>query len=93
MARDFFVAAYDIAHPRQRGAALDVVRAYATGGQKSVHELFLSPAERHELLHLMALIIDPAEDRFLLMRLDPRARCYSLGVATPPHDGSFFYVG
>lgn len=93
MARDFFIAAYDIADRRRRAAALHAVRAYATGGQKSVHEVFLSPAERSELLHTMALILDETDDRFLLMRLDPRARSYSLGVATPPHDGSFFYVG
>lgn len=92
-ARDFFLAAYDIADDRRRAAALALVRGYATGGQKSVHEVFLTPAERRELLHLMALILDEGDDRFLLMRLDPRARCHSLGVATPPHDGSFFYVG
>lgn len=92
-ARDFFLAAYDVADRRRRAAALDLVRGYATGGQKSVHEVFLTEAERRELLHAMSLILDECEDRFLLLRLDPRARSHALGVATPPSDGSFFYVG
>ena len=48
--RDFFLAAYDVAHPRRRAAALKLARGYATGGQRSVHECFLTPAERGELL-------------------------------------------
>jgi CRISPR-associated protein Cas2 len=92
-ARDFFLAAYDIADDRRRGSALDIVRGFATGGQKSVHEVFLSPAERRELLHEMSLVVDEAEDRFFLLRLDPRARTYALGVATAPSDCGFFYVG
>jgi CRISPR-associated protein Cas2 len=91
--RDFFLAAYDVADNRRRAAALDLVRGYATGGQKSVHEVFLSPAERRELLHGMSLILDEDEDRFFLLRLDPRARTYALGVATKPSDGGYFYVG
>jgi len=91
--RDFFLCAYDVADRRRRAAALDLVRGYTTGGQRSVHELFLTPAERAQLLQLMSLILDEACDRLLLLRLDPRARCYALGVATPPADPSFFYVG
>lgn len=91
--RDFFLAAYDIADDRRRAAALDLVRGYATGGQKSVHEIFLTAAERRELLHNMSLILDEDEDRFFLLRLDPRARCRALGVAEAPSDGRYFYVG
>lgn len=91
--RDFFLAAYDIADNRRRAAALDIVHGYATGGQKSVHELFLTAGERHLLLHDISLILDESEDRFFLLRLDPRARCHALGVASAPSDGSYFYVG
>lgn len=69
------------------------MRGYATGGQKSVHEVFLTRGERDELLHAMSLIIDEDSDRFLLLRLDPRSRCHALGVASRPADPDYFYVG
>ena len=90
--RDLYLAAYDIVRNRRRRAALALVRAYATGGQKSVHEVFLTTSERHELLHEMSLILDEETDRFLLLRLDPRARCYALGIANAPIDPAYFYV-
>ena len=93
MNRDFYLAAYDVANPRRLAAALHLVRGYATGGQKSVHEIFLTPAERNELLHTMALILDEEKDRFLLLHLDPRARTYTLGRAEKPADPDYFYIG
>ena len=91
--RDFFLAAYDVAAPRRLRAALALVRGYATGGQQSVHEIFLTVAERRELLHAMAQILDEAADRFFLLRLDPRSRTYALGVAARPADPDYFYLG
>lgn len=91
--RNFYLAAYDVSEPNRLKAALALVRGYASGGQKSVHEVFLSPHERRELLHSMALILDEETDRFFLLRLDPRARCYALGVAARPADPDYFYVG
>ncbi|MDY0072358.1 MAG: CRISPR-associated endonuclease Cas2 [Thauera sp.] len=88
-----YLAAYDIAHNRRRAAALALIRGYATGGQKSVHEIFLSRSEHSELLHNMSLLLNEAEDRFFLLRLDPRARTYALGVAAKPADPDYFYVG
>lgn len=91
--RDLYLAAYDITQERRRAAALALVRGYTTGGQKSVHEIFLTPSERHELLHDMALLLDEDCDRFFLLRLDPRARTYALGLATQPSDPTYFYAG
>ncbi|WP_412852566.1 CRISPR-associated protein Cas2 [Ectothiorhodospira shaposhnikovii] len=91
--RDFYLAAYDVSERGRLSAALSLVRAYATGGQKSVHEVFLTDAERRELLHDMALILDEEEDRFLLLRLDPRGRVHTLGKGTQPHDPTLFYMG
>jgi hypothetical protein len=45
-----------------------------------VHKIFLTRGERFELLHDMALLLDESEDRFFLLRLDPRARTYALGI-------------
>ena len=93
-ARDLHLAAYDISEPRRLSAALKLTRAYATGGQKSVHELFLTPAERQKLVAVMSVLIDMDTDRFLLLKLDPRSRMHTLGrAAATAHADDFFYVG
>ena len=92
-ARDLHLAAYDIAEPRRLTAALKLTRAYATGGQKSVHELFLTPVEREQLVSNMDALIDKNTDRFLLLKLDPRSRVHTLGRAVAPADPDYFYVG
>lgn len=88
----FFLAAYDIAHPKRLRLALNVLKSYSTGGQKSVFECFLSPAEQSALLAEITPIIEP-EDRFLLLRLDPRSQVLTFGIAVPPQDPNFFYLG
>jgi CRISPR-associated protein Cas2 len=90
--RDLYLAAYDVAHPRRLRAALDLVRGYATGGQYSVHECWLTPAERAQLLADAAHVLDETEDRLLLLRLDPRSAAIVLGVAEHPADPACFYV-
>lgn len=90
--RDLYLAAYDVASPRRLRAALDLVRGYATGGQYSVHECWLTPAERAQLIADAASILDAREDRMLLLRLDPRGATIALGVAVAPADPSCFYV-
>lgn len=92
-ARDLFLAAYDVTGRRRLAAALKLTRAYATGGQKSVHELFMTPAERTRLLEDMSALLDFDTDRFLLIKLDPRSRVHHLGRAVPPADPDYFYVG
>jgi CRISPR-associated protein Cas2 len=92
-ARDLYLAAYDVSEPRRLKAALQLTRAYATGGQKSVHELWLTPAERQGLVEDMSVLLDLGTDRFLLLRLDPRSRVHTLGRAVAPSDPDYFYVG
>jgi CRISPR-associated protein Cas2 len=89
--RALYLAAYDIADQARLRASLDLVKAYATGGQKSFYEIFLTEAERAELLHSMALVLDEHVDRFFLLRLDPRSRVHTLGTAVEPIDPSYFY--
>jgi CRISPR-associated protein Cas2 len=91
--RDLYLAAYDISSPRRLRAALHLVRAYATGGQKSVHECFLTASERGGLLLDMAQVLDEEQDSFLLLRLDPRAHVLTAGVASTPVEQPFFYFG
>ena len=77
---------------RRLSAALKLARRYATGGQKSAHELFLTPAERDTLVASMRSLLDLETDRFVLLRLDPRSRVHTLGQAVAPQDPDFFYV-
>jgi CRISPR/Cas system-associated endoribonuclease Cas2 len=62
--RRLYVAAYDICAPRRLRAALHVLKGYATGGQKSVFECFLTPAERAALLAEIGQVIEASEDSF-----------------------------
>lgn len=91
--RQLYVAAYDISCNRRLRKALYVLRSYASGGQKSVFECFLTASEKRQLLEDIALVINPLEDRFILIRLAGIKHIRTLGKAVLPQDGSFFYVG
>ncbi|HWP84880.1 MAG TPA: CRISPR-associated endonuclease Cas2 [Terriglobia bacterium] len=91
--RDLYIAAYDIASARRLRMALKLVKGYATGGQKSAYECFLTPSERRCLLRELRAVIEAGEDRILLIRLDPRSRVYTLGIGELPQDPPFFYCG
>ncbi len=91
--RDLYIAAYDIASAKRLRAALKIVKGHATGGQKSAYECFLTPAERGDLLGQLRKVVKPREDRFMLIRLDPRSRVHTLGIGVPPSDPPFFYCG
>lgn len=90
--RDLHLACYDVAEPRRLARALKLARRYATGGQKSAHELFLTTAERDQLVLDMQALLNLLTDRFLLLRLDPRSRVLTLGKAVQPADPDYFYV-
>ncbi len=91
--RTLYIAAYDVSDPKRLRSALNAVKAFATGGQKSVYECYLTDAEREILLKNVAGILNTVEDRFMLIRLDPRTRVHTLGIAVQPADPEFFYVG
>jgi len=93
MARQLCLAAYDIAHPRRLARARARVYGYSTGGQKSVFECLLDTVEQEQMLRDFELLLDPGEDSFMLLGLDPRARELLLGRAEPPRMGPFFYQG
>jgi len=91
--RSLYLAAYDVAETRRLKRALDLVKGYSTGGQKSVHECFLTAGERAKLIRDMARTLMEADDSFLLLRLDPRARVFTLGKAVEPIEAPYFHVG
>jgi len=91
--RALYLAAYDVSDNQRLRRALNVVKGYATGGQKSVYECFLTEPEREELLGRVGGVIDLEEDRFMLVRLESLVSVRALGVAVAPSDPSFYYVG
>lgn len=91
--RSLFIAAYDVASDSRRHQMHRAVKAYATGGQKSVFECFLTPMERQALWVRGCRLIDEREDRFALLRVEERTEPVLLGIATPPVDPDFYYVG
>ena len=93
MERRLYIAAYDISDARRLPRALNILKDYSTGGQKSVFECSLSVAERTELIDRISEIIDLKEDRFCLVCLEPKARVRTMGIAVSIKDSDFFYVG
>ena len=91
--RSLYIAAYDVSDHRRLRAAHRILKAYASGWQKSVFECFLTRAECQRLLAEVGEVIDPVEDRFLVIRLDPRSAVRTLGRALQPLDPPCFYVG
>ena len=91
--RALYIAAYDIRSPRRLAAALQIIKEFATGGQKSAYECFLGHTERRELLQRVEQVIERGEDRFFLLRLNRKPRVHTLGIAVQPQDLDFFYQG
>lgn len=91
--RQLYLAAYDISCNRRLRKALHVLRGYASGGQKSVFECYLTHTEKTSLLKNIKQVIDLAEDRFILLKLCGGRHVQTLGKAVPPQDGAFYYIG
>lgn len=82
--RDLYLTAYDITDESRLRTALELNRRFATGGQKSVHEIYLSPAEKGDLIANMLTVLEETEDRFLL--IPPRS--VDEGADARPGDGA-----
>ena len=93
MLRHLFLIAYDISCHRRRRRALKAVKGHAIGGQKSLYECWLTAGELQQAMAALRALIDPADDRVVFVRLDPRAAVHTLGVGVAPQDGEFFYQG
>jgi CRISPR-associated protein Cas2 len=91
--RRLHIAAYDISDDRRLREALQILKGFASGRQKSVFECFLTDAERRALIARVEALLDPAEDRFLLLRLEARGKVRVRGKGIKPTDPPWFYVG
>jgi CRISPR-associated protein Cas2 len=93
MFRHLFLIAYDISSAARRRNVLNAVKGHATGGQKSLYECWMTSGELQQAIHAIRSLIDPADDRVLIIRLDHRASVHVLGMAVLPVDDDFFYHG
>ena len=93
MQRSLYLVAYDIREPKRLRRMLYVLKDYATGGQKSAFECYLTVTERKELLNRVEQTMDEEEDAFLAIRLTSRDAVATLGIAVKPADELYTYLG
>lgn len=86
-----YIAAYDITDAKRLRQMHTLVQDYASGGQKSAYECYLTAPARQALIEKGGRIIRPDEDQFLLIHVRPAATLI-LGCALPPAT-EFGYLG
>lgn len=91
--RRLYLIAYDVCDQRRLTKVREVLKAYSTGGQKSVYECWLTPAELTDVTEALRRLIEVSEDRVHVFALDGRSKPATLGIAVPPADPAFFYFG
>lgn len=91
--RTLWLIAYDIRCPTRLRLVLDLVKVWSSGGQRSVHECWLTRAELAGLRTALAAIIRRREDSVLLVAPDPSRGVRTLGIAVKPRDARFLFVG
>ncbi len=82
--RRLVIAAYDITAARRLKRALKLCTTYASGGQKSVHECWVTGAERAALCKGLARICHPETDLWMVADLTPKRAVLNLGRGRPP---------
>ncbi len=91
--RPLFIIAYDITEDQRLNRLRSLLKGHSTGNQKSVYECFLTEAELKEIIDEIILIIDERCDRVHIFQFDNRRKVITLGIAVPPKDPSYFYIG
>lgn len=81
MSRTLYLVAYDVRDPRRLARVGRYFRSYRVAGQKSVPEIWVTPAELQRIRADMDHLLDPGTDRLQLIALDPRMRRRCLGLA------------
>ena len=93
MNRTLYLIAYDITDERRLNKVRHLLKAYSTGGQKSLHECFLNRGDLNYIVQKLRHIISEEEDRVHIFTMDGRSRTHTLGIAVQPKDPKFFYFG
>jgi len=72
MSRRLYLVAYDVCQPRRLNRVYRYLSSYKVNGQKSVIEIWVTPAELKHIRLSLKEIMDKTEDRLHIIALDPR---------------------
>lgn len=81
MARTLYLVAYDICEHKRLASVTRYFQSYRVEGQKSVPEIWITPAEMQAIQRDLKSLLDPEHDRLQLLALDPRIHPRCLGQA------------
>lgn len=73
-ARTLYLVAYDVCEPQRLQKVGRYLTGYKVAGQKSVFEIWVTPAELNHIQADLAALLDTDEDRLHILALDPRSR-------------------
>jgi CRISPR-associated protein Cas2 len=90
--RTLYLTAYDVADPRRLRRVYRYLGAYRVGGQKSVPEIWVTPAELRRIRMDLSDLLDPREDRLHIFALDPRMKTICMGHGKTFEAGFFSIV-
>ena len=92
MSRDLYLVAYDVRDPRRLRRVCRYLTGFKVGGQKSVYECWVTPAELRAIRNELETLMHADEDRLHIVALDPRMRTRCYGVARSFAPGHFSIV-
>lgn len=81
-ARTLYLVAYDVCEPKRLAKVCRYLTGYKVGGQKSVFEVWVTPAELMHIRRDLEDLMDVGEDRLHILALDPRTTPRCFGRAT-----------
>lgn len=93
MIRQLYLVAYDIRQPKRLYQTHKILKEFASGGQKSAFECYLTDGERKELVNRVEQCLDTTEDSFLVIAMVSRDAVSTRGIAVKPADDLFTYLG
>jgi CRISPR-associated protein Cas2 len=79
--RTLYLVAYDICEPRRLHRVCRYLTGYKVAGQKSVFEIWATPAELARIHADLEAMMDADEDRLHILALDPRMKPALFGRA------------
>jgi len=80
--RDLYLIAYDICEPRRLRHVYRYLAGYKVAGQKSVCEVWVTPAELKHIRSDLEAMMEMGEDRLHILALEPRMKPLLVGRAT-----------
>lgn len=89
MPRTLYLVAYDVCEPKRLSRVGRYFHSYRVAGQKSVPEIWVTPAELQTIEHAMEHMLHPDQDRLQIIALDPRMRRQCMGQAVTFHTPFF----